>query len=229
MKRNMYSFFIIISIYFIQSIHTQQIDEIVECQPKNLTTYQYDQMNFDQQERLAQEILNEYDKNLTTLAYITSSAEFDSHLYINDTSRKRVTDKYYEVYRGCLKTIALVGRQFKNLIHHQNSSMQWLLLRTQAIGEAGDNNTAMKYELQRIRTQIREIYHRKFIWNQTKLGIDEVQEVLGKLQSPDELFSLWNATYEVSAPMRDPYSTLITLQNEQAKQNRTSAVTHSHI
>lgn len=124
--------------------------------------------------------------------------------------------------------------------------MNWLLLRTQAIGEAGDNNTALKYDLQRMRTQIREVYHKKFIWNQTKLGIDgwiemkniiflfiqwivEVQEILGKIHSPDELFSLWNATYEVSASMRDSYATLITLQNEQAKQNRTSAVTHSHI
>lgn len=50
--------------------------------------------------------------------------------------------------------------------------MNWLLLRTQAIGEAGDNNTALKYDLQRMRTQIREVYHKKFVWNQTKLGID---------------------------------------------------------
>lgn len=71
-----------------------------------------------------------------------------------------------------MKTIAFVGRQFNNLIQHQNSSMNWLLLRTQAIGEAGDNNTALKYDLQRMRTQIREVYHKKFIWNQTKLGID---------------------------------------------------------
>ena len=59
--------------------------------------------------------------------------------------------------------------------------------------------------------------------------IVEVQEILGKLTSPDDLLSLWNSTYEVSRPMRDPYSTLISLQNQQAKQNRTSAVTHSHL
>jgi hypothetical protein len=57
----------------------------------------------------------------------------------------------------------------------------------------------------------------------------EVQEILGKLNSTDELLSLWNSTYEVAAPMRDFYSTLVELQNQQAKQNRTSAVTHSHI
>ncbi len=76
------------------------------------------------------------------------------------------------MYRGCLKTIALVGRQFRTLIHHQNSSLRWLLLRTQAIGEAGENNTFMKTEMQRLRTRIREVYHRKFIWNNTKIGID---------------------------------------------------------
>jgi len=57
----------------------------------------------------------------------------------------------------------------------------------------------------------------------------EVQEVLGTLESPDDLLSLWNAIYEVPIPMRDYYSTLIAVQNQQAKQNRTSAVTHSHI
>ena len=57
----------------------------------------------------------------------------------------------------------------------------------------------------------------------------EVQEVLGRQQSADDLLSLWNATYNVSRPMRDAYSALIDVQNQQAKQNRTSAVTHSHI
>jgi hypothetical protein len=45
-------------------------------------------------------------------------------------------------------------------------------LRTQAIGEAGENDTAIKYELQRLKVRIKEIYHRKFLWNNTKLGID---------------------------------------------------------
>ncbi len=30
----------------------------------------------------------------------------------------------------------------------------------------------MRAELQKLRTSIKEIYHRKFIWNNTKLGID---------------------------------------------------------
>ena len=60
-------------------------------------------------------------------------------------------------------------------------------------------------------------------------SIVEVQEILGKLTSPDDLLSLWNATFDVAVPMRDHYSTLTSLQNQQAKQNRTSAVTHSHI
>ena len=120
-------------------------------------------------------------------------------------------------------------------------------MRTQAIGEAGENDTAIKYELQKLKARIREIYHRKFIWNDTTLGIDglyfiiksffhnylfvflEVQEILGRLNSSDDLLSLWNATYQVAAPMRDYYSTLIAVQNQQAKQNRTSAVTHPHI
>lgn len=54
----------------------------------------------------------------------------------------------------------------------------------------------------------------------------EVQEILGSLESPDDLLTLWNAVYEVPRPMRDPYSTLIAVQNQQAKQNRTSSVTH---
>jgi hypothetical protein len=55
---------------------------------------------------------------------------------------------------------------------YQNSSVRWLLLRTQAIGEAGENNTYMKTEMQRLRTRIKEVYHRKFVWNNTKIGID---------------------------------------------------------
>ena len=71
-----------------------------------------------------------------------------------------------------MKTIAFVGRQFKHLIHHPNSSVRWLLLRTQAIGEAGENNTMMKAELQKLRSRIKEVYHRKFVWNNMKIGID---------------------------------------------------------
>ncbi len=73
-----------------------------------------------------------------------------------------------------------------------------------------------------------------WILNQNQINIDfffivEVQEILGKLNSSDDLLLLWNSTYEVAAPMRDHYATLTELQNQQAKQNRTSAVTHSHI
>ena len=57
----------------------------------------------------------------------------------------------------------------------------------------------------------------------------EVQEILGALESPDDLLSLWNATYQVAMPMRENYSKLIAAQNQQAKQNRISSVTHSHI
>ena len=57
----------------------------------------------------------------------------------------------------------------------------------------------------------------------------EVQEILGKLSSSDDLLSLWNATYEVASSMRDHYATLIALQHQQAKQNRILTVTHSRI
>lgn len=76
------------------------------------------------------------------------------------------------MYRGCLKTIANVGRQFKNLIHYRNSSLRWLLTRTQAIGEAGENNTVMKMELQKLRTRMKEVFYRKLSWNNTTIGID---------------------------------------------------------
>jgi hypothetical protein len=156
-----------------------------------------------------------------------------------------IQDRYYEIYRACLKTIAIVGRQFKTLINDNNSTLRWLLMRTQAIGDAGESDSAIKLDLQKLKARIKEIYHRKFFWNNTRLGVDglliyvkekcylvyflEVQEVLGTLKSPDDLLSLWNATYEIASPMRDYYSTLIAVQNQQAKQNRTSAVTHSHI
>ncbi|CAF0852269.1 unnamed protein product [Adineta steineri] len=204
------------------SIYCQQIDEIVECNSKHLDQYQLDTMNLTEQEQLANTILNEYNKNLTTLAYITSSAEFEAHLYLNDTNKRRTTEKCYEAYRNCLKTIAIAARQFKNLIENQNSSLYWLLIRTQAIGDAGETDLNIKIQLHKLKTHIKEIYHRKFIWNNTKLGIDEVQEILGTLNSPDDLLSLWNATYEVAAPMRDYYSTLIAVQNQQATQNRTN-------
>ncbi|CAF1129435.1 unnamed protein product [Rotaria sp. Silwood1] len=221
-------YYFIILFFTIITIDCQPLDEIVECNHIDLSQYKLDIMNIREQEQLAKEILNEYDKNLTTLAYITSSAEFETHLYLNDTSKKRKTDKCYETYRDCLKTIAVVGRQFKNLMH-QNSSLRWLLIRTQAIGDAAQNDTTIKSDIQKLKTRIKDIYHRKFTWNNTKIGIDEVQEILGTLNSPNDLLSLWNATYDVAAPMRDDYSVLIALQNQQAKQNRTSAVTHSHI
>lgn len=146
-----------------------------------------------------------------------------------------------------MKTIAFVGRQFKSLMNNNQSSIRWLLLRTQAIGDAAETDTGIKQELQQLKARIKEIYHQKFFWNNTRLGIDgsnrnssrisendssifvDVQDVLGSLDSPDDLLTLWNAIYEVPRSMRDPYSTLIAVQNQQAKQNRTSAVTHSWI
>jgi hypothetical protein len=50
--------------------------------------------------------------------------------------------------------------------------MRWLLLRTQAIGDAGETDTVIKLEIQELKSRIKEIYHQKFIWNNTKFGID---------------------------------------------------------
>ena len=118
-------------------------------------------------------------------------------------------------------------------------------MRTQLIGEAGETDSALKNDIQRLRLNIREVYYRKFLWNNTRIGIDgwfivgsissafvslslvEVKEICGKLQSADDLLALWNATYDVSKSMRDSYSTLISMQNQQARQNRIIAVTHS--
>lgn len=107
---------------------------------------------------------------------------------MNDSNQRRATvgivllnfilfsfcskDKYYEYYRVCLKTIALVGRQFKSLMNNNQSSIRWLLLRTQAIGDAAETDTGIKQELQQLKTRIKEIYHQKFFWNNTRLGID---------------------------------------------------------
>ncbi len=90
----------------------------------------------------------------------------------NNQNRLFIQDKNYEIYRNCLKTIATVGRELKHVIRNQNSSLRWLLMRTQAIGDAGETDAAIKFQLQKFKTHIKEIYHRKFIWNNTKIGID---------------------------------------------------------
>ena len=71
-----------------------------------------------------------------------------------------------------MKTVANVGRKFKDLIAQNESSLQWLLLRTQAIGDAGESDTTIKLELQKLKARMKEIYHRKFVWNGTRLGVD---------------------------------------------------------
>jgi len=125
------------------------------------------------------------------MAYLTSSAEFETHLNLNNSEQKRKTvrdlvvvflifiifafviqENLYEVYRTCLKTIAFVGRQFRFLINNNQSSMRWLLLRTQSIGDAGETDTAIKAEVHKLKTRIKEVYHRKFIWNNTRYGLD---------------------------------------------------------
>jgi len=50
--------------------------------------------------------------------------------------------------------------------------MRWLLLRTQSIGDAGETDTAIKAEVHKLKTRIKEVYHRKFIWNNTRYGLD---------------------------------------------------------
>ena len=79
-----------------------------------------------------------------------------------------------------MKTIALVGRQFKSLMNNNQSSIRWLLLRTQAIGDAGETDTGLKHELQQLKARIKEIYHQKFSWNNTRLGIDGSCEIVLK-------------------------------------------------
>ncbi|CAF3389096.1 unnamed protein product [Rotaria socialis] len=212
-----YHFTVLFSI--IISITCQQNEDIVECNNQDLSQHYLDKTNPNEQEQFAYKILHEYDRNLTTLAYITASAEFETHLHLNDTSKTRATEKYYDAYRNCLKTVAIIGKQLKNLIDDPNASLRWLLIRTQAIGDAAQNDTKTKFDMQKLKARIKEIYHQKFIWNNTRITIDEVQEIMGGLKSPDDLLSLWKATYDVPAPMRDHYSELIALQNQQAKQN----------
>jgi hypothetical protein len=45
-------------------------------------------------------------------------------------------------------------------------------MRTQAIGEAGETDTVIKNELHKLKSRIKDIYHRKFTWNNTRLGVD---------------------------------------------------------
>ena len=87
-------------------------------------------------------------------------------------SRISFQEKYYEVYRQCLKTVAMTVRQFKSLMTNPNCSIRWLLMRTQVIGDAGEGNTALKVEIHTLKTRIKEIFHRKFLWNETKISID---------------------------------------------------------
>jgi hypothetical protein len=55
---------------------------------------------------------------------------------------------------------------------NNQSSLLWLLMRTQAIGDAGETDTVIKHELQKLKGRIKDVYHRKFTWNNTRLGID---------------------------------------------------------
>ncbi|CAF1944601.1 unnamed protein product [Rotaria magnacalcarata] len=202
------------------TVYCNPSEDIVQCNDLAINHEKLQQMNTEEQEEFTKSVMAEYDKNLTDIAYITSIAEFQTHLHLNDSSKKRAMEKYYEIYRACLKNTAIIGRQLQSLINSNHTSIRWLLQRTQAIGEAGENNTVNKFEIQKLKTSLKEIYYRKFIWNSTQLGIDEVQEILGAFESPDDLLALWNATYEVAMPMRENYSKLIAAQNQQAKQNR---------
>ncbi|CAF1058550.1 unnamed protein product, partial [Didymodactylos carnosus] len=56
-----------------------------------------------------------------------------------------------------------------------------------------------------------------------------VQELMGSMQNPDDLLKLWNSAYSVPSPMREFYTKLINLQNQQAKQNRFADKTESII
>lgn len=76
------------------------------------------------------------------------------------------------MYRHCLRIVSSIGRHLQTIVDTNNTSLHWLLVRTQAIGEAGDNNTANKHEIQQLKSRIKEIFHRKFLWNNTSLSID---------------------------------------------------------
>lgn len=71
-----------------------------------------------------------------------------------------------------MKTIATATKQFRKLMDNPDSSLSWLMMRTQAIGDAAETDPMIKFQLQRYKMLIKEVYHRKFVWNNTKLGID---------------------------------------------------------
>jgi hypothetical protein len=60
-------YYFIILFFIIISISSQQIDEIVECNQKNLTDYQFDKMNLDEQEQLVNKVLFYFKNSLTVL------------------------------------------------------------------------------------------------------------------------------------------------------------------
>lgn len=49
--------YVIVLFCFILSISCQQIDDLVECNMKNITQEQIDQMNIDEQEKLVKKFL----------------------------------------------------------------------------------------------------------------------------------------------------------------------------
>ena len=87
---------------------TEQLETMAECHPLHIEPQQFQQMTNEQQETFvkrdghsflfsfllclqARSILDQYDRNLTSIAYITSASEYDIHLFLNDSSRKQIT------------------------------------------------------------------------------------------------------------------------------------------
>ncbi|CAF1086593.1 unnamed protein product [Didymodactylos carnosus] len=88
----------------------------------------------------------EYNHNITEIAYITSSSEFEYNIDLNDVNKKLIKDKNYEVYLACLKIVASVTKKF-NYHLFNDKSLKLLLHRTQSIGIAAENDTAKKLEV----------------------------------------------------------------------------------
>ena len=97
---------------------SEQLERMAECNPLLIEEEQVARMTNEEQEtyvktlssgalcssRLssslqARSILDQYDQNLTSIAYITSSSEYEIHLFLNDTSKKQMTVSELDEHR----------------------------------------------------------------------------------------------------------------------------------
>jgi peptidyl-dipeptidase A len=166
--------------------------------------------------------LNKADAELLKLSILGSRAEWVDETYITDDT-DLITAA--EADRLIARTTELVDqtKAFAGLKLPADLQRKILLLKL-SLTMPAPHNAKLREELTQVASSLGASYGKgKYCPDGSAsgpncLGIDDLEERMGKSRDPKELAAMWEGWHKVGAPMRDRYSRFVELSNQGARE-----------